>query len=176
MISKPGLSEPASSELVHADSGAPMTSKVEPIQIEGSGVPKPVRAEIDMPESTSGLAASEPIHVEVQQAEAMVTEPTVKKLIPLESFPEKPVVDEQMLEQVLSAALQCAKSTETMAVESAKPMSQEREVAPSKLRQFAIEVQASTLEGEDIRAEISLLEDSLAASSMYLEDIHMEPQ
>lgn len=153
-----------------------MTSKVEPIQIEGSGVPKPVRADIDMPESTSGLTASEPIHVEVQQAEAMVTEPMVKKLIPPESFPEKPVVAEQMLEQVLSAALHVAESTKAMVVESTKRMSQEREVAPYKPRPFAIEVQASTLEGEDIRAKISLLEASPAASSMYLEDIHMEPQ
>lgn len=48
----------APSNPIHVESDAP-----KPMKTEGSGVPEQVQAEMDMPESTSGLASAKPTFV-----------------------------------------------------------------------------------------------------------------
>lgn len=138
------------SEPIHAESDGPKASKPEPMQAEGSGVLEPV----NMLELTSVLASaeptivpklpiSEPSQVEVQQAEAMVTEPMDTEPTISGSLPEKLVFEEKMLEQLSSISV--AESTEAMAVEPMEPTPQEQEVAHSKPKLSITKVQASTL-------------------------------
>lgn len=93
------------------------------MQIEQSAVLELVPAEMNMFESTFGLTASGLIHVEVQQAEAMVAEPTVTEPILFGFFPKKPVVEEQVPSQVTSATLPIAESAEALVAEPTKPVS-----------------------------------------------------
>lgn len=95
------------------------------------------------------MPLSEPSQVEVQQAATMVTEPMDTEPITSGSWPEKPVVEDQMPEQVPSISV--VESTEAMAMEPIEPIPQEREVAHSELVQSyepsVIEVQVQrTLE------------------------------
>lgn len=74
------------------------------------------------------------------------------------SFPEKPVNEEPMPAQVPSIFI----------AEPTKPMPQERKVAPSEPEPSTFEVQVSILEGEDVRANMRLLEPSPVTSPIHI--------
>lgn len=131
------------------------------------------------------MLISKPIQVKVHQAEAVVTELVDKETITSGSLLEKHIVEEQVPAQIPSISI--VESVEAMVVKPSDQTPQEREAARSEPVQSkepsVIKVHPSTLGGEDVRADISLLEASPARSPMYLkllghasEDVRMKPQ